>query len=308
MKYAIVIPTYNAGPLFEEVLHAIAQQEPPAAQLLIIDSGSLDATLSRAEAHQAQLVSIDNADFDHAATRNRSLDFLNNDISHLVFLTQDAVLASPHSISELLKAFENSDVAAAYGRQLPANNADTIATHSRLFNYPAFSKCENLRAYTGKPSIKAIFSSNSFAAYDLRLFNALDRFKAPSIMSEDLLFAAKAILAGYSLCYQAEATVYHSHNYTLKQQFSRYFDTGYSHFLHRELLAPFQRAENEGLKFIVSEFRYVWSSGQHLSAVCYLPLLTAVRYLAFKAGYHAKRWPKKFNARLSMNKPFWARP
>lgn len=308
MKYAIVIPSYNAGPLFEEVLQAIAQQEPPAAQLLIIDSGSVDATLSRAQAHQAQIVTIDNRDFDHAATRNRSLEFLNEDISHLVFLTQDAVLASPHSISELLKAFENTEVAAAYGRQLPAKNADKIAEHARLFNYPPHSKCENLRAYAGKPSIKAIFSSNSFAAYDVRLFKALGQFKAPSIMSEDLLFAAKAILAAYSVCYQAEATVYHSHNYTLKQQFSRYFDTGYSHALHRDLLAPFQRAENEGLKFIVSEFRFVWSSGQRLSALCYLPLLTAVRYLAFKAGYYAKLWPKKINAGLSMNKPFWSRP
>ena len=45
-KASIVIPTYNAGPLLEQVLEAIeAQQTPWEFQCLIIDSGSKDETL-----------------------------------------------------------------------------------------------------------------------------------------------------------------------------------------------------------------------------------------------------------------------
>lgn len=305
MNYAIVIPTYNAGTLFKDVLQAIDEQELKPFQLLIIDSGSVDNTLKMAEAHNAQTVKINNRDFDHGGTRNKSVSLLKNEVTHVVFLTQDAVLANKQSISKLLKAFDDPKVAVAYGRQLPAKNASKIAEHARLFNYPVQSKYENIKNYADKPGIKTIFTSNSFAAYDKRLFNRLGQFKAPSIMSEDLLFAANAMLAGYSVCYQADATVFHSHNYTLKQHFSRYFDTGYSHYINRKLLSNFEAAESEGYKYIVSEFKFLFFSGHILSALFYLPLLTCVRYLAFKAGYYAKHWPKKINISLSMNKQFW---
>jgi rhamnosyltransferase len=305
MNYAIVIPTYNAGALFEDVLQAIDEQALKPLQLLLIDSGSVDNTLKIAEAHNAQIVKINNRDFDHGSTRNKSVSLLKNEVMHVVFLTQDAVLANKQSISSLLKAFDDPKVAVAYGRQLPAKNASKIAEHARLFNYPAQSKYENIKNYADKPGIKTIFSSNSFAAYDRRLFNALGQFNAPSIMSEDLLFAANAMLAGYSVCYQADAMVFHSHNYTLKQHFSRYFDTGYSHFINRKLLSNFKAAENEGCKYIVSEFKFLFFSGHILSALFYLPLLTCVRYLAFKVGYYANYWPQKMNRCLSMNKQFW---
>ena len=305
MNYAIAIPTYNAGSLFKSVLQSIAEQDVQPSQLLVMDSGSDDDTVKISETYNAQIVKINNRDFDHGGTRNKCVSLLKEEVTHVVFLTQDAVLASKQSISMLLKAFDDPKVAVAYGRQLPAKNASKIAEHSREFNYPAESKYENIENYSGKPSIKTIFSSNSYAAYDRRLFDALEQFNDPSIMSEDLLFAAKAILAGHSVCYQAKATAYHSHNYTLKQHFRRYFDTGYSHYLNRKLLSNFKTAEKEGWKYIASELKFLFLSGHILSVLFYVPLLTGIRYLAFKVGYYANYWPKKLSIRLSMNKQFW---
>ena len=305
MNYAIAIPTYNAGFLFKDVLQSISEQDIQPSQLLVIDSGSADDTVKISEIYNAQVVKINNRDFDHGGTRNQCVSLLKNEVTQVVFLTQDAVLADKQSISMLLKAFDDPKVAVAYGRQLPAKNASKIAEHSRLFNYPAQSKYENIENYSDKPGIKAIFSSNSYAAYDRCIFETLEEFKSPSIMSEDLLFAAKSLLAGYSVCYQAEATVYHSHNYTLKQHFRRYFDTGYSHYLNRELMSNFKTAEKEGWKYIVSEFNFLFLSGHVLKALFYVPLLTGARYLAFKVGYYANYWPQKMNIRLSMNKQFW---
>lgn len=42
-----------------------------------------------------------------------------------------------------------------------------------------------------------------------------------------MFMAARMIQAGYKIAYCAEASVRHSHNYTPKQEFQRYFDTGY---------------------------------------------------------------------------------
>ncbi|BCH79609.1 hypothetical protein SEL3844_17250 [Salmonella enterica subsp. enterica serovar 4,[5],12:i:-] len=41
--------------------------------------------------------------------------------------------------------------------------------------------------------------------------------------------AAKMIQAGYKVAYCAEAVVRHSHNYTPREEFQRYFDTGVFH-------------------------------------------------------------------------------
>lgn len=51
-------------------------------------------------------------------------------------------------------------------------------------------------------------------------------FATPSILSKDTNVAAKMILVEYSIAYVAEAMVYHSHDYTILEEFKRYFDIG----------------------------------------------------------------------------------
>jgi rhamnosyltransferase len=54
----------------------------------------------------------------------------------------------------------------------------------------------------------------------------LGGFKNNVVVNEDMLFAAKATLQGYSVYYSAAAKVYHSHSYSLPQTFKRYFNIG----------------------------------------------------------------------------------
>lgn len=44
-----------------------------------------------------------------------------------------------------------------------------------------------------------------------------------------MYFAAKSVLNGYKVAYIAEAMVRHSHNYSLTEEFKRYFDIGVFH-------------------------------------------------------------------------------
>ena len=50
-------------------------------------------------------------------------------------------------------------------------------------------------------------------------------------MNEDMLMAAKAVNAGWKVAYAADAEVYHSHNFTPRQQYERNFAIG--RFLER---------------------------------------------------------------------------
>ena len=44
--------------------------------------------------------------------------------------------------------------------------------------------------------------------------------------NEDMYFAHKLIHAGYRIKYCADSEVYHSHDFTYKQLYKRYYDTG----------------------------------------------------------------------------------
>src|SRR6202007_1280250 len=113
-----------------------------------------------------------------------------------VFLTQDAILAAPDSIGNLVSAFEDQQIALAYGRQLPHRNARPLETHARLFNYHTRHE---VRSYSDKDKLgfKVFFCSNSFAAYRKSALSEIGGFPSDSIMGEDAIVSAKLLLGGY---------------------------------------------------------------------------------------------------------------
>ena len=72
------------------------------------------------------------------------------------------------------------------------------------------------------------------------------------------------ILQNYALAYVADATVYHSHSYTILQEFKRYFDIGVFHKRESWILKEFGKAEGEGGKYVKSEFTYLLNKKAYL--------------------------------------------
>ena len=225
LQFVLCVPTCNAGNQWQEWITAYQSQSLKADKVIVIDSSSSDSTVKLAEEAGFSVYSIPQSVFNHGRTRNQAVEFAKSFADVVVFMTQDAILASPDSLANLLSPFVDSKVAAVCGRQLPHHNATMLATHARYFNYPPESK---VKSQVDIPTlgIKAAFMSNSFAAYRLSVFEELGGFPDNTILAEDMYLTAKMILSGYKVAYCAEATVFHSHNYTLKQEFQRYFDTG----------------------------------------------------------------------------------
>lgn len=306
LRVAIIVPTYNGGTIWNACAGAIARAcavTPQVDGVHVVDSSSIDDTVAVARASGFAVQVIDPRDFDHAATRNRACGALDESTDIVIFLTHDAILAGNRSLSDLIRAFDDPGVAVAYGRQLPHADANPIAAHARSFNYRerSFVSDHNSRHTMG---LKSVFTSNSFAAYRLSVFKDLGGFPEKSILSEDMYFAAKAVMAGHKVAYVAEATVLHSHNYTPLEEFRRYFDIGVFHRDEAWIGREFGGAGGEGRRFLVSEFRYLLTR-----APLWIPRACVHNFfkiLGYKLGKNYTKLPLSLRRVFSMHKRYWS--
>ncbi len=302
-RAVLLVPICNPGQAWGDFLSALQQQDLQPHQVIVLDSESTDGSAQTARALGYAVQAVQRSRFSHGGTRQAGIDQLTRGAEFAIFLTQDAILARPDALRQLLTAFDDPQVAATYGRQLPHANATPIAAHARLFNYPAQSHTVTLQDKAAK-GIKTCFLSNSFAAYRLAALQQAGGFASDLILGEDMHLAARLLLAGHAIRYQACAHVYHSHNYTLREELARYFDTGVFHAQQSWLMDAFGSAANEGLKFMASEIQYLWqhSPGDTPAAL----LRNFIKVAGFKLGRWSRFMPRPLNKQLSMHKGYWA--
>jgi rhamnosyltransferase len=226
-QFGVIVPTYNPGlEAWAKWVQALQLQNCKPMQVVVVDSGSTDGSLDLSQQAGFTLLHTKAQDFNHGATRQWALNqgFFKSESSSaqsptnsatpstspsastppdfIVFLTQDAILANSNALEELLQAFQDPQVAAAYGRQLPKPEAHWLEAHTRSFNYPNASRTVQLQDKASL-GIKACFLSNSFAAYRLQALMDQGGFPAHLPLGEDTFTAAKLLLSGQSLRYQA---------------------------------------------------------------------------------------------------------
>ena len=300
---AVIIPTLNGGEMLLRCFDVLRQQIPKPDCVLIVDSGSTDGTDKATDEAGYELMRIAKGAFDHGGTRQVAAERLAG-FDVLVYLTQDAVLASPNALARLVAPFADSQVGTTYGRQLPRPGANAIEAHARLFNYPPHS---NLRTLADKAhmGIKAAFTSNSFAAYRTTALSEVGGFPAKLILGEDMVVAARMLQVGWAVAYVAEAEVWHSHGYSVVQEFKRYFDIGVMHQDQAWILREFDKPEGEGGRFVRSEIAYLVRHAPWLLPSAFIR--TLAKYLGYKLGQHSSSLPLSIKRKLSMHQGFWAK-
>jgi rhamnosyltransferase len=291
----VIIPTYNAGPCFTELLDSLQSQTLKPAQIIIIDSRSTDETREVAKSRNCEVITINHTDFDHGTTRNLAMFEVSTEFA--IFLTQDAMPANEHMIAELIKPMQaDSNIAICYGRQLPRPNAAPLERFAREFSYSAESmlKTKNDIETLG---LKTFFCSNSCSAIRCSIFKKLGGFKNNVIVNEDMLFAAKAIAHNYSVYYSAKAKVSHSHSYSLLQTFKRYFNIG-RFFADNRWLLKQVALKRYGGGMIKAGVKTFWKKQKpHLIAALLIEF--TVKALACKLGcYYQLSFRKKHDAYL----------
>lgn len=303
MKNAmVIIPIYKPDQKFCKLLDMLKKQRNIDFDVYIIDSGSDRADYeSHLEGLDYQITKITPKIFNHGGTRRAAAQKYAM-YPFLIYMTQDAVPADEFALSRLIEVFNDKDVGCAYGRQLPNHDASVLGAHARLFNYPAKSQVKSL-SDAEKIGIKAAFISDTFAAYRTSALKEVDWFPENVILSEDTYVAAKMLMAGWKSVYCAEACVYHSHDYSIWQEFKRYFDTGVFHAREPWIRKQFGQAEGEGKRFVVSEIYYLLNHKPIL-----LPSMVirdGMKFLGYRLGIMETQIPKRLKRQFSMNKKYW---
>lgn len=304
-RSAVIIPTYNAASHFDVLSTALATQRGlDRQQVLVIDSSSRDDTADLFRKWGAKVHVIPQEDFDHGGTRRLGAE-LAEDAEFLVYLTQDAIPVGDQSLARLLSAFEAPSIGMAYGCQLPRPRANGIERHARLANYPPDVAEDRSLDDRKKSGIKTVFCSDSFAAYRRTALDAVGSFPHSAFFAEDQIVAGRMLLAGWQLAYRGSAKVVHSHDYSVTQDFKRYFDVGVFHARNPWLLQEFGRAEGEGLRFVKSELRHLWSTDP--ARIPTAITRTFIKYAGYRLGKLESHLSTGLKRRMSMSAYYWAR-
>jgi len=208
-KCSLVIRAYNEEQHIGRLLEGIRQQTIRDVEIILVDSGSTDGTVSVAESFGARIVRIPSAEF----TFGRSLNFgVRAATRELIVIASAHVYpVYPDWLESLLRPFEDNEVALTYGKQ----------------RGPAFAKFSERQIYhhwypdVSRPRQATAFCNNANAAIRKSLWSQ-NPYDETLTGLEDLAWAKWAKEQGYDIAYVAEAEIIHVHNETPEGVFNRY--------------------------------------------------------------------------------------
>ena len=307
MVVDVIIPVYRPDRSFFQLIERLETQTVSVRRIIIMNTEEkyfeqLVYGTKFLEQHRQVVVShLSKKEFDHGRTRARGVG--KSDAEVFVMMTQDAMPEDSLLIEKLTEALEAEDVAAAYARQLPAEDAGPVERYMRSYNYPEDARVKSLEDLS-ELGIKTYFCSNVCCAYRRDIYDKLGGFIRHAIFNEDMLYAAKAIQAGYRIAYAAQARVVHSHNYTCGQYFHRNFDIGVSQADHPEVFQAVP-SEGEGIRSVRMAARWLRSQklGRKIPGLFWQ---SGCKYAGYWLGKHYRRLPRRLVLGCTSNREYWA--
>ncbi|MDE6847524.1 MAG: glycosyltransferase [Lachnospiraceae bacterium] len=305
-KVDIIIPAYKPGHKFLTLIEKLEHQSVPVNQIIVMNTEQkyfdrlIYGTSFQKDYRNVTVKHVSKREFDHGKTRNQGVQC--SDADYFVMMTQDAVPADEYVVEELLKQLREDHVAVAYARQLANEDSSEIEKYTRNFNYPDQSVIKT-KADLNKYGIKTFFCSNVCAAYNRKIFDELGGFVKHTIFNEDMLFAAKAVEAGYGIAYTAQARIFHSHDYSYREQLHRNFDLGVSQAEHPEVFAAYP-SESEGIRYVRQIIRHLSEVGMKRK-IPHVILQSGFKYIGYLCGKHYRCLPRRMVVAMSSAKEYW---
>ena len=256
---SVLIPVKDGGSDLVRCLESIARQEVDVpVEVVVVDSGSTDGSPDRARALGAIVHEIPAEEFVHGATRNLAARLSSGDV--LVFTSQDAVADDRHWMRLLAEAAGRPGAAGAYGRQIAHEGTRPPDRFFLDFMYGPEARVQRLTSIDELTYEQTLFS-NANSAIPRRIWEAFP-FADDVVMSEDQEWSRRMLLAGYTIVYEPRAAVRHSHEYSLREAFRRFYASGASadrsYLAGAESRAALRAA---GRRYAVAELRWLWQSG-----------------------------------------------
>lgn len=280
LKVDIVCPLNQADLYIDAFIINLQKQknvEYGNVVFVITENGDTGSVKQKITDAGFQFFSVAKEEFSHSLTREKALfEFCTSEV--VIMISQDVILFDDEAIYNLASCI-NKEVVYAYGKQICRKK--TIEHYVRQKNYGKESFVVSSEDIP-ELQLKAFFASDAFSAYYRPTFVALNGYDhVHMMMSEDMYYAKKVIEAGLKKRYVAEAVVEHSHKYTLKKLYRRYYETGKWFAEHPEF--DNYKTTDAGLKLA---FYVLGQALKHFNIPVlfhWLPDMVA-RYLGLKRG------------------------
>jgi rhamnosyltransferase len=296
---SVVIPVLNAAAFLPNLLKVLFTQEPhPPHEVILVDSHSTDKT-REIVLSDSRIRVIPISDFSHGRARNIGAREARSDI--VVLLTQDALPAGPDWLAQLLEPLADPAVAAAYSRQIPRPDTAPMERFFLRTHFPAIGPTRREKGDKSSLGLKDVFFSNVSAAIRRDVLLKFP-FDEELIMSEDQQFSRDILQAGYAAVYQPSSVVIHSHRYTLKQVFRRYFDSVYS---LTKIFAghDFGTSASMGIRYVLRESAYI--ARNYPCYLMYYLLYNVAKTSGTIAAHFADRMPRWMARACSLHRYYW---
>jgi rhamnosyltransferase len=216
-KVSVVIPTFDAGPGFRELLRMLDAQEGDfERELVVVDSGSTDGTAELAARHGAVLHSVPKARFDHGATRDLGISLSSGE--YVALTVQDAVPLDERWLVTMVENLRRDGrIAAVYGRHVPRPDAGVL-TRALVGNLAVADSERREQEIQDKAQYASLppAQRRRVAAFD-NVSSCLRRSVweefpfGKADFAEDLRWGKKVVEAGYTIVYEPRSVVVHSH-------------------------------------------------------------------------------------------------
>ncbi len=224
----IVCPIYKESASLEALVKSFAEQKDVNIKNIVFP-----VTLSHTEEddvirdiikrYSITSFEMEKEDFSHSLTREKAIkEYCKSNI--VVMISQDIKLTNEEVFYNLVKSIDEGKTVYNFAKQICMNKS--IEKYIRAKNYPSESYIVTNND-VDKMKFMAYFASDACSAYNRDIFIKVGGYGGYNIMmSEDALYSKIILDAGYKKKYCADAVVEHSHKYTLKQLYKRYYDTG----------------------------------------------------------------------------------
>src|SRR5512135_891322 len=209
MQCSLVIRAYNESRHLGRLLEGVSHQTCKGVEVILVDSGSTDATVQIAESYGARIVRVQPGEFTFGRSLNLGIQAASSDL--IAIASAHVFPVYPDWIESLLRPFEDPSVALVYGK--PRGNADSKFSEGQIF--PQWFPDADI---ADQPSP---FCNNANAAIRCSLWEE-HAYDETLTGLEDLAWARWAQSSGYRVAYSAHAEVIHLHQERMKAVYDRY--------------------------------------------------------------------------------------
>jgi rhamnosyltransferase len=215
-RIALIIRCHNEEAHIGRLLTGVMRQTRRPDEIIIVDSGSTDATLAIASAFAVKIEAIAPRDFSFGHALNVGLGASTSDIA--VFASAHVYPVYDSWIDLLTAPFDDQSVALTYGKQ-------EAPPEGRLSEQQLLARWFPPRSVARQSDP---FCNNANAAIRRQVWEHLP-YDEDLTGLEDIDWAKRALDLGHALSYVAEAPVIHVHEESFGQIVNRYRREAISH-------------------------------------------------------------------------------